>query len=89
MQDLVFVSAQPDVPYFHWQIKLYVHNFIEKGVNPKNIHVILAMVHGAKEPSEGSKELLNLGVNIHFYEDKRNKAELRLDFGLIRDLGIL
>jgi hypothetical protein len=73
MQDLVFVSAQPDVPYFHWQIKLYVHNFIEKGINPKNIHVILAMVHGAKEPSEGTKELLNLGVNLHFYEDNRRK----------------
>lgn len=73
MQDLVFVSAQPDVPYFHWQIKLYVHNFIERGINPKNIHVILAMVNGTTEPTEGAKELLKLGINIHFYEDSRPK----------------
>ena len=73
MNNLKFVTAQPDVPYFHWQIKLYTHNFIEKGIDPKNIHVILAMVHGAKEPSKGAKELLNQGYNVHFYKDNRDK----------------
>ena len=73
MKDVVFVSAQPDVGYFHWQIKLYVHNFINLGINPKNIHILLAMVHGAKEPSSGSQTLQNLGVNLHFYEDNRQK----------------
>ena len=73
MKDIVFVTAQPDVPYFHWQIKLYVHNFIEKGIDPNQIHVILALVHGVKEPSEGALELKKLGVNIHFYEDNRDK----------------
>ena len=72
MKDIVFVTAQPDVPYFHWQIKLYVHNFIEKGIDPNQIHVILAMVHGIKEPSKGALELKELGVNIHFYEDNRD-----------------
>ena len=73
MSNLVFVTAQPDVPYFHWQIKLYTHNFIEKGIDPKNIHVILAMVHGAVTPTEGAKELLNQGYNVHFYKDNRDK----------------
>jgi len=73
MNNLVFVTAQPDVPYFHWQIKLYTHNFIEKGIDPKNIHVILAMVHGATTQSEGAKELLNQGYNVHFYKDDRDK----------------
>ena len=72
MKDIVFVTAQPDVPYFHWQIKLYVHNFIEKGIKPKQIHVLLALVHGIKEPSKGALELKELGVNIHFYEDNRD-----------------
>jgi hypothetical protein len=72
MKDIVFVTAQPDVPYFHWQIKLYVHNFIEKGIDPNQIHVILALVHGIKEPSKGALELKELGVNIHFYEDNRD-----------------
>jgi len=73
MKDIVFVTAQPDVPYFHWQIKLYVHNFIEKGINPSQIHVILGIVHGKTEPTSGGLELLDLGVNIHFYKDDRIK----------------
>lgn len=73
MNDIIFVSAQPDVPYFHWQIKLYVHNFIEKGISPEQIHVVLAMVHGKTEPTLGGLELLDLGVNIHFYKDDRIK----------------
>jgi hypothetical protein len=73
MKDIVFVTAQPDVPYFHWQIKLYVHNFIDKGINPSQIHVILGIVHGKTEPTSGGLELLDLGVNIHFYKDDRIK----------------
>jgi hypothetical protein len=72
MKDIVFVTAQPDVPYFHWQIKLYVHNFIEKGIDPNQIHVILAMVHGSTEPTNGALELNKLGVNLHFFEDNRD-----------------
>ena len=34
MENILFVTAQPDVPYFHWQVKLYTHNFIEKGIKP-------------------------------------------------------
>lgn len=72
MKDLLFVTAQPDVPYFHWQVKLYVHNFIEKGINPEQIHVVLAMVHGKTEPTIGALELYDLGINIHFFEDLRS-----------------
>ena len=72
MKDIVFVTAQPDVPYFHWQIKLYVHNFIEKGIDPNQIHVILAMVHGSTEPTDGAIELTKLGINLHFFEDLRD-----------------
>ena len=28
MGDLLFVTAQPDVPYFHWQCEIYLNNFI-------------------------------------------------------------
>jgi hypothetical protein len=50
MEDLIFVSAQPDVPYFHWQVRVYVHNFIEMGINPNQIHVVFAMVYGNTNP---------------------------------------
>jgi len=68
--DLIFVSAQPDVPYFHWQTKVYCHNFIEKGIKPKNIHVIFAIVNGT-EPSKQSLELKKLGIQVHHYLDDR------------------
>ena len=41
--DLIFVSAQPDVPYFHWQCEVYLNNFIKMGIPPRNIHVIFAI----------------------------------------------
>ena len=71
MNDLLFVTAQPDVEYFHWQCKLYIHNFIEKGIDPKNIHVIFSLVYPNDEPSVGAISLKKMGVNVHFYRDNR------------------
>ena len=70
MKDIVFVTAQPDVPYFHWQVKLYVHNFIEKGIDPSNIHVIFSTL-GNNKLSQGAEDLKKIGVNIHSYKDER------------------
>lgn len=70
MKDIVFVTAQPDVPYFHWQVKLYTHNFIEKGINPKNIHVLFSTI-GNSQLSQGANELKEIGINIHSYKDER------------------
>ena len=70
MKDIVFVTAQPDVPYFHWQVKLYTHNFIEKGIDPKNIHVIFSTI-GNSQLSQGANELKEIGINIHSYKDER------------------
>lgn len=72
-EDIIYVTAQPDVPYFHWQVELYVHNFISLEIDPKQIHVIFSLPNGAKERTESSKRLDRLGCNIHFYEDERNK----------------
>ena len=70
MKDIVFVTAQPDVPYFHWQVKLYVHNFIEKGIDPDQIHVVFSTT-GVNKLSNGAEELKNIGINIHSYKDER------------------
>ena len=73
MEDLIFVTAQPDVPYFHWQVRVYVHNFIEMGINPNQIHVVFAMVHGNTNPTEESLCLKDLGINVHHYLDDRKQ----------------
>ena len=73
MKDILFVTAQPDVPYFIWQIKLYVNNFIEKGINPNQIHVIFSIVHRNGTPSEESLKLKDFGINVHHFSDFRRK----------------
>lgn len=70
MDNILFVTAQPDVPYFHWQVKLYTHNFIEKGINPNNIHVIFSTL-GNNKLSQGAEDLKKIGINIHSYKDDR------------------
>ena len=71
MKELLFVSAQPDVLYFHWQTELYVNNFILKGINPKNIHVIFGLPEGQEELSERASQLKSTGVNVHHFKDDR------------------
>lgn len=73
MENLLFVTAQPDVPYFIWQTKIYIHNFIEKGIQPNQIHVIYGIVNRDGTPSKESLELKKFGVNIHHFRDERNK----------------
>ena len=71
---MLFVTSQPDVPYFHWQIRVYVENFIKNGINPNDIHVLLAIVVPNTQPTNESLELKNLGINVHHYfDDRENK----------------
>ena len=70
---LLFVSAQPDVPYFHWQCEIYLKNFISLGIPSENIHVIFALVKGSSELSDGAQNLCKYTNNIHFYQDNRIK----------------
>ena len=74
MEDLVFVSVQPDIPYFHWQTKIYVNNFIDKGIKPDKIHVLFVMVDRDQE-SEESLKLKDYGINVHHIKDTREKNQ--------------
>lgn len=73
MDNLLFVSAQPDVPYFHWQSEIYCHNFIKHGIKPENIHIIFGLVNNNHTPSEGALKLKEKGYNVHFYIDNRDR----------------
>jgi hypothetical protein len=68
---MIFVTAQPDVPYFHWQIMVYIHNFIEHGVPPNQIHVLLGIINEDGRPTEESLKIKDSGVNVHYYIDDR------------------
>lgn len=72
---MIFLTSQPDVPYFHWQVRVYVENFIQKGINPNDIHVLFGIVTPNIEPTEESLDLKKLGINVHHYiDDRENKS---------------
>ena len=65
-----YISVQPDITYFHWQVEVYVVNFISVGINPNDINVIFMT---GPSPSTKVIELKNKysNVNFYFYEDDR------------------
>jgi hypothetical protein len=69
---LIFVSAQPDVPYFHWQCEVYLSNFINLGISPEDIYVLFATSEG-ENLSEGAEKLKKYTSNILSFPDNRNK----------------
>lgn len=65
-----YVSVQPDHSYFWWQVETYVHNFCQKGVDPKDIHVVY--LYGNSPSYESSRILVKYPqVNIHHFRDTR------------------
>lgn len=61
---VVFISAQPDVPYFHWQVEVMIHNFMKAGVNPNWIEVLWA--HDGT-PSKEAAFLAGKYPNVRFF----------------------
>jgi len=70
MKDLKFVCCQPAIFYYAWQIDVMLHNFLENGVKPENIHIVSAVY------PDFPKEWIDLvnkykGVKFSFYPDQR------------------
>jgi hypothetical protein len=63
-----FISVQPDHPYFHWQVEVYVDNFVQMQIDPKDIHVVWI-----GEPTHGSLATLTRypTINLHHFKDTR------------------
>jgi hypothetical protein len=71
MSKLLYVSAQPDVSYFHWQVEVYVNNFVRKGIPLENIHVLFGIPDNKTEPSVWGLKLKERIPNVYFYKDDR------------------
>lgn len=65
--NLIFISAQPDIKYFHWQVELYLHNFT-KFISKDKCYVIFGY---ETEPSDYIKNLKEKYPNIYWYKDDR------------------
>jgi hypothetical protein len=74
---VVFISAQPDVPYFHWQVEVMIHNFINVGINPNWIEVLWA--HNGS-PSPELTALANKYPYVRFFSYTKSVKD---NFGYI------
>ena len=74
---IVFLSAQPDVPYFHWQVEVMIHNFVKVGINPNWIEVLWA------HTGEPSTELLALAQKYPYVRFFSYRKTVPNNFGYI------
>lgn len=77
MKKVIFLSAQPDVSYFHWQVEVMIHNFIKVGINPNWIEVVWAIF------GSPSAELLQLAERYPYVRFFRYETTVRDNFGYI------
>lgn len=66
--NLIFISAQPDVTYFHWQVELYMYQFAKHGIGER---CYALFGYKGDAPSERVIEL-SKRYNIYYYKDTRD-----------------
>lgn len=64
---VVFICAQPDIPYFHWQVEVFIHNAMRSGINPNWIEIVFGYDH---HPSTEGMDLARKYpyVRVFFYK---------------------
>lgn len=69
---MTFISAQPDVAYFHWQVEVFIHNAMKSGVNPNWIEILFAY---DETPSDEGVNLAQKYPFIRFFFYKKTGGE--------------
>ena len=70
IKTLRFVSAQPAIIYYAWQIEVMLQNFLEMGVNLNQVDIVCWKVNGVI-PAEWSKLAGSYPARFFFYDDTR------------------
>jgi hypothetical protein len=70
---MIYLSCQPAINRYTWEVEVYLHNFLEMGVNPQSIQVVLGYESNLKEMPERWLKLQEYfkNVNFYFYPDTR------------------
>ena len=68
--NMIFVSAQPDSIYFHWQVELYLYQFAKHG--PEIADRCYALLGYRGKPTAYAQELATKFKHVILYEDTRN-----------------
>lgn len=68
---MLYISVQPDIPYFHWQVKVMLVNFQQNNIDLDRCHVIF--LHNNSTPSQEVIQLMNQfpQARFFFYLDDR------------------
>lgn len=70
---MIYLSCQPAIPKFLWEVEVYVNNFLDMGINPNDIHVVLGVDRDVNQlPSDWLKLQKHFtGVNFVYFSDTR------------------
>lgn len=66
--NVIFISAQPDSTYFHWQVEIYLYQFAQQGVLDR---CYALFGYQGNAPTEYAKKLAIKYPCIRFYKDTR------------------
>ena len=69
-----WITSQPATLYYAWQVEVYIKNFIENGINPKDIHAIF--VYDSEIPNQ-IKQIAEKyeDVGFYLYRDTRTNTD--------------
>lgn len=70
---MIYLSCQPAIPRYTWEVEVYIHNFLDMGIDPKDIQVVLGY---DKRQLKLCGDWIKLrkhfkDVKFYFYEDTR------------------
>jgi len=79
MKNLRYICIQPRLIYYAWQVEVMINNFIEQGINPNNIDILVAWNPNDKTSDSENKEPWDKlashynNVRFFFYQDTRQQ----------------
>lgn len=71
---MIYLSAQPDSIYYAWQVEIMLENFISKGIEKQNIHIVVGYKEQISNHFKKLRQKYN-GVGFYFYPDYRPKKK--------------
>lgn len=67
--NMIFISAQPDEPFFHWQVSLYLYQFAKHNIGE---YCYVLFGYYGSTPSKYVQDLMKSNPNIIAYKDTRS-----------------
>jgi len=69
---ITFICVQPDVPYFHWQVEVFINNAMQNGINPNWMEILFAY---DGSPTKDSIDLARRYPFVRFFFYKKTQME--------------